>query len=97
MPIENIRAEVEETFNQIIREEDVEIEGVEGYGHQAGMPIEEWVKNKLNENVTNFKIFLPNEFLQYLDISSDVENILETAWWGFSGYRGDRWLITVMS
>lgn len=81
MPVENIRSEVEETLNRIILEEDVEIERVEGHGHQAGIPVERWVKNKLDENITNFKIFFPNEFIRYLNITTNVRQTLESTWW----------------
>lgn len=81
MPVETIRSEVEEILNRVILEGDVEIERVEGHGHQAGIPVERWVKNKLDENITNSKIFFPNEFIRYLNINTNVKQILDSTWW----------------
>lgn len=90
-----IRSEIETYFESLTESEKV-IQGVQGFGHQAGMPIEDWMKNKLNDCFGDIHTYDPKDFSHLVlnEKRIDVERILEGAWWGCSGYRGDRFLIT---
>ncbi|MBI4017098.1 MAG: HincII family type II restriction endonuclease [Candidatus Aenigmarchaeota archaeon] len=56
----------------------------DAYGHEAGMPFEEWVKEFLLKN--KWKVFFPNEFIEEnLQIigqdEEKIEEFLDSTWW----------------
>jgi hypothetical protein len=90
----NIREKIEEEFANVLQNaERRKIRGFEkrnAYGHEAGMPIEEWVKGNLEKiNWGNERVYayFPNEFLSLIfsKIGKDrerIEKVVQQAWWG---------------
>jgi hypothetical protein len=74
------------------------LERRDAYGHEAGIPIEEWVKRCLEEIDWGIGVYFPNEFLEkfFSEIGGDenkILRILEKTWWG-SKFKGGRLLVT---
>lgn len=91
----DIRSLFKEYFDKL-PDDDKCLSGVEGFGHQAGIPVEDWVKERLNEALPDIHTYSTREFFQvvFCEYSGDIEKLLESTWWGFKGYRGARLLIT---
>lgn len=87
--VEEIKALVEKRFSQIIKtKENLKIKGIinpDAYGHSAGTPIEEWVREHI-EKETDYKVFYPNELLlivfKSLKEKGKIIEFLEDIWWG---------------
>jgi len=59
----------------------------DAYGHEAGIPIEEWIKTNLQSIGWDLSVYRPNEFLQnvFTTVGRDerrIQNLVRTAWWG---------------
>jgi hypothetical protein len=90
----NIKKKIEQEFRNVLEnEERRKITGFEkrdAYGHEAGMPIEEWVKNnlkKINWGGQSVYVYFPNEFLSdlFARIGKDrgrIEKVVQQVWWG---------------
>ena len=90
----NIRRKIEEEFRNVSQNgERRKIGGFEkrdAYGHEAGMPIEEWVKRNLERidwGDQRVYAYFPNEFLSvvFSRIGKDrsrIEKVVQQAWWG---------------
>ena len=90
----NIRQKIEDAFANVVQNaERSKIRGFEkrdAYGHEAGMPIEEWVKGNLEKiDWCDRRVyaFFPNEFLNVIfsKIGKDrgrIEKVVQQAWWG---------------
>jgi len=111
MKANDIRDSIERGFNKILKNEEKakveDIKGNEAYGHLAGTPIEEWVKNNLSD-ILQFDIYYPNEFLELCfskigKSEGKIVNFLSSVWWGkllatkkqiksfISGKKVNRW------
>lgn len=97
-----IRRIIEAKFEEILRDTEkrkvMRLERLDAYGHEAGIPIEEWVKDCLEEIDWGIHVYFPNEFLEnfFSNIDSEegkLKEALQQTWWGFKFGR-DRLLIT---
>lgn len=70
-------------LTEIVKNKTIIVPGLDkqdAYGHAAGTPAEEWVKDVLNEN--GLQALYPNEFVVKILKSERARNeILKKAWW----------------
>ena len=90
----NIKKKIKLEFRNVLgNEERRKIEGFEkrdAYGHEAGMPLEVWVKSnieKINWGGQSVYVYFPNEFLGavFARIGKDrsrIEKVVQQVWWG---------------
>ncbi|MHC1611345.1 MAG: HincII family type II restriction endonuclease [Candidatus Methanospirareceae archaeon] len=99
---DEIRKVVETKFQEILRDRErrkvIQLERRDAYGHEAGIPIEEWVKDCLEEIDWEIHVYFPNVFLEkfFSSIGNDENKLkesLQQTWWGFKFGR-DRLLVT---
>ncbi len=97
-----IRKIIEAKFGDILRDSEkrkvMQLERRDAYGHEAGIPIEEWVKDGLEEIDWEIHVYFPNVFLEkfFSNIGNDESKLreaLQQTWWGFKFGR-DRLLVT---
>jgi len=98
----NIRKRIEAKLGHALQDPEkkkvARLERRGAYGHEAGTPIEEWAKSRLDEIDWDVDVYFPNEFLEkfFSNIGKNEDEILKTleqTWWGFE-FRGGRLLIT---
>lgn len=71
-----IRRIIEAKFEEILDTEKrkvMRLERLDAYGHEAGIPIEEWVKDCLEEIDWGIHVYFPNEFLENFFSNIDSE------------------------
>lgn len=97
-----IRKIIEAKFEEILRDTEkrkiMQLKRRDAYGHEAGIPIEEWVKDCLEEIDWEIHVYFPNVFLEnfFSNIGNDenkLKEALQQTWWGFKFGR-DRLLVT---
>lgn len=92
--LQDIRKRIEQAFSESVRTGKQNtvpgFEKADAYGHEAGAPIERWVKTSL-ENIDwgdwHIGVYFPNEFLQtvFSRIGRNKDRIVEalnSTWWG---------------
>lgn len=98
----DIRKIIEAKFGDILRDTEkrkvMQLERRDAYGHEAGIPIEEWVKDCLGEIDWEIQVYFPNVFLEKFFSNTDndeskLKEALQQTWWGFKFGR-DRLLVT---
>lgn len=99
---EEIRKIIEREFEEIlenpIRRLIPTLQRRDAYGHEAGIPIEEWVKSSLENIDWELLVYFPDEFLKEVFSKigrkeDEIKSILQKTWWGFR-FNGDRLLVT---
>jgi hypothetical protein len=83
---EEIKQKIKEQFKKLLSEKPTLIKGLdnpEAYGHAAGTPLEEWVKQELK--IHKWRVYFPNEFLaEIFNKIKDIPKILiflKSCWW----------------
>lgn len=70
----------------------------DAYGHEAGIPIEEWVKSNLENIDWEVQVYFPDEFLKEIFSKigrneNKIKSVFQKTWWGFK-FERDRLLVT---
>ncbi len=86
--LKGIRCRIEQYFSKILKAREVMVKGIvnnDAYGHSAGTPMEDWVREHLEK--VGVEVYYPNVFLDKLfrKIGKDKQAItdyLNGVWWG---------------
>jgi hypothetical protein len=101
---EKIRKIVEKEFKEILKNPKRRripiLRRGDAYGHEAGIPIEEWVKSNLESIGWGLRVYFPDEFLKevFSKIGRDenkIKRVLQKTWWGFK-FERDRLLVLLL-
>lgn len=97
-----IRKVIEKEFKEILKNPERKripiLRRRDAYGHEAGIPIEEWVKSNLENINWKVRVYFPDEFLRevFSNIGRDenkIKRVLQKTWWGFK-FERNRLLVT---
>src|SRR5271157_2356897 len=91
--LEMLRQRIEKEFDMILKDKGLSVipgfGKADAYGHEAGMPIEDWVKSvltRINWGDLKVSVYFPNEFLTaiFSKIGKNEQslwNTLHRTWW----------------
>jgi hypothetical protein len=90
--LDNLRKIIEEELHNSLKNEQINIlsgftDAGSAYGHEAGAPVERWVKTVLEKIKWDIKVYIPNELLQQIFARigknrTKIEELSQDVWWG---------------